>query len=223
MFLASVLVVSFALAGGVASAEVPLKTDRVDVFQLKSITKKRRFEITPSFSVSMNDAFVHTLLLGGALTFHIAEGFAFEATGGYAFTFDSQASISLRDGVDPNQPGKVVKPQVSKTFFNVFGHFVWSPLVGKFALGRRVVDFDLFLLGGAGFVLTNRGGRAAASFGFGWRVFLAKWAAIRFDVRDAIYGQELLGVTTLTHNVFVTVGLSFLLPTEPIYTFDREP
>jgi len=205
------------------AAAAPLKKDRVDVFQLKSVTKKRRHELTPQFSVSLNDSFVQSMMVGLAYTFHITEGFAFELSGGYAFTFETQTVTDLRNGIDPSQPGNVIKPQVSKLQILAFGHLVWTPLVGKFKIGKSIVDFDIYLVGGAGYVRTNRDNLVGASFGFGWRVFLAKWLAMRLDLRDAIFGQELLGRSVLTHNLFFTIGFGFILPTQPVYTFEQEP
>lgn len=217
----------------------PLKRDRVDVFQLKSITKKRRHELTPQFSVSLNDSFVQTLMVGGSYNFHITEAFGFEVNGGYAFTFDSAAVNDLRGGnrfltkngeqFNNSQPSIIVKPQVSKLVGLVLGHFVWSPLVGKFSVGQAIFDFDIFLIGGAGAIFTNRGAvLPAASFGFGFRVFLAKWFTMRLDIKDAIFGQNFTvgsgnEVATLTHNLFFSIGFGFVLPTEPVYTFEQEP
>lgn len=213
----------FLLGSFAPVAAEPLKKDRVDVFQLKSVTKKRRHELTPLISLSLNDSFIQTMVVGLAYTFHITEGFAFELSGGYAFTFETQTVNDLRNGVDPSQPGKVIKPQFSRVQFYGFGHLVWTPLLGKFKIGKSIVDFDIYLVGGAGYVRTNRDNLVAASFGFGWRVFLTKWLAMRVDVRDAIFGQELLGRSVLTHNLSATLGFGFILPTQPIYTFEQEP
>lgn len=201
----------------------PLKKDRIDTFQLKSITKKRRHELALQVSASLNDSFVQTMVLGGSYSFHITEGFAFELSGGYALTAQTQTVTDLRVGIDPSQPGKVIRPSLSRVQFHAFGHLVWTPLLGKFALGKAVFDFDIYLVGGAGYIRTNRDNLIGASFGIGWRVFLTKWCTLRMDLRDSIYSQKLLGVSVLTHNLFFNLGVGFLLPTEPVYTFEKEP
>ena len=47
------------------------------------------------------------------------------------------------------------------------------------------------------------------TFGFGYRVYLADWAALQLDVRDHVFSLDLLGKRQSTHNAELTGGLSF--------------
>ena len=224
-----------ALQGFSPTEAAPLTKDRVDVLQLKSITKKRRHEFTPLFSLGLNDSFVQVMTLGLGYTYHLTEGFAFELRGAYAFSSSkgivqdmrSSGKNALLQPVDGSVSTAKFNPSLSQPLFYGFGSFLWSPLVGKFVLGKSIFDFDIFLSAGVGYVRTveaNEGkDLVGVSFGVGWRIFLAKWLSLRVDIRDTVYSQELFGVNVLTHNVFVSAGFGFFFPFEPIYSVDTIP
>jgi hypothetical protein len=48
--------------------------------------------------------------------------------------------------------------------------------------------------------------------GFGMKVFMGKAVALRFDVRDHVFQQELLDKSFLVNDVSATLGLSLFLP-----------
>lgn len=212
----------------------PLTKDRVDVFQLKSITKKQRHEFTPQFALTLNDPFVQTITLGLSYAFHLNEGLAFELTGRFAFSSITPLIEQMRTSGDkailrPNGGGSAddeFNPALSFPQVYASGSLVWSPFVGKFTLGAAIVDMNIYLLAGAGYVMSNRANQQqhlpSANFGIGFRFFLAKWLSLRIDVRDVIYGQQLQTlsrpeVNMLVHNVFVNIGFGIFLPFTPNY------
>ena len=85
-FVAGTIAFFIALQGFSPTEAAPLSKDRVDVLQLKSITKKRRHELTPLLSLGLNDSFVQVMTVGLGYTYHLTEGFAFELRGAYAFS-----------------------------------------------------------------------------------------------------------------------------------------
>lgn len=218
----------------------PLRRDRVEVFQLKSVTKKRRFELAPIVSVGLNDSFVQVMNVGGSFTYHISEGLSFDLRGFYAIPVltdligqmrEGGANALLRTNATGSSPDKF-NPAISRPRFYGMGHFIWSPLIGKFAAGNSVVDFDIYLMMGGGVVLTDKPGGTSAllpgvSFGVGGRLLLTRWLTLRFEVQDVMYSQTLTGdggeVGVLTHNVFFSVGFGFMFPLKPVYTFEAEP
>lgn len=228
----------FLFATGAESA--PLKQDRVDVLQLKSITKKRRHELTPMFSVGLNDTFVQLLNVGAVYTFHITEGFAFDLRFSYAFPLTTGLVGDLRDSgpnalLQTNATGASTdkfNPTLSRPQIFAAGHFLWSPLIGKFALGKAVVDFDIYIFAGGGYIYSVQpGGKVShaggVSFGGGWRLLLTRWLTMRLEIQDMIYTQRLASDTSeismLTHRVFFSIGFGFMFPISPVYTFEREP
>ncbi len=240
LFSAIVSVGLFALLLAPEAQGVPLKRDRVEVFQLKSVTKKRRFELAPIFSVSLNDNFVQLLNVGGGFTYHISEGIAFDLRAFYAIPLltglvgqmrEAGANALLRANATGASNDKF-NPAVSRPRFYGMGHFVWSPLIGKFAVGKTVVDFDVYLFAGGGVIASNLpGGKLVitpgASFGAGGRLLLTQWLTMRFEIQDILYSQQLTGdggkVNVLTNNVLFSVGLGFMFPLKPVYTNDGEP
>lgn len=219
----------------------PLKRDRVDVFQLKSITKKRRHELTPVFSVGLNDNFVQLMNVGLIYTYHISEGLAFDLRFSYAFSSltglvsDLRASGSealLQPAAGQTSTDKF-NPTLSRPQMFATAHFIWSPFIGKFAVGKAVVDFDFYIFAGGGYINATRPGgqlshMAGVSFGGGWRFLFTRWFSMRVEVQDIIFSQTLTNdvgaeVGVLTHSVFLSVGLSFFFPVKPVYTYQREP
>jgi outer membrane beta-barrel protein len=207
----------------------PLKADRVDVFQLKSITKKRRHELTPLFSVGLNDPYVQVMTVGLSYAYHITEGFSFELRGAYSFSpalglvneMRQSGPNALLQPIDGSVSSDKFNPSITRPQFFAFGTFLWSPLVGKFSIGKSVIDFDIYLSAGVGYVRTIESNVArnlvGVDFGIGWRIFLARWLTLRLDLRDTIYSQQVFNTNILTHNVFFTVGLGFLFPGTPQY------
>jgi outer membrane beta-barrel protein len=202
----------------------PLTEDRVDVFQLKPITKKRRHEFVGLFTASVNDGFLQTLMGGGSYTFHISEGIGIEASGLFGTGLNTTIVDRLRsgEGTTTRADGSEIKinPDFARPQIFAFGNLVWSPFPGKFTSGNLIFDVDIYFVAGAGYVRTNRDNLFGMSFGMGLRVMMLSWLVMRLDVRDYIYSQRLLGgtVSVLNHNIFVTLGLGFVFPVNPLYT-----
>ncbi|MCB9638828.1 MAG: outer membrane beta-barrel domain-containing protein [Myxococcales bacterium] len=202
----------------------PLTEDRVDVFQLKSITKKRRHELSGIFAGSFNDGFMQTVMGGASYTFHATEGFGFEVLGLFGTGFNTTITDRLRagTGTTPTPEGQElkIKPEFARPQIMAFGSFVWSPFPGKFQVGNGIVDMDAYITAGAGYIRTNQSDLFGVSFGLGMRWMIASWFFIRMDVRDFIFSQSLLGgnVSVLNHNLMATVGVGFVLPVTSLYT-----
>jgi outer membrane beta-barrel protein len=228
------LALSLLLPLAAVAAPVP-KKDRVDVFQYKTVTKKRRHEFMPTFSLTLNDPFLQTIAVGGSYTYHISEGIAFEVMGAWTYASNTSLVEDFRSGnralpndwpaglnpYENNKGQKRINPATSRSQFYVNGCLLWAPLQGKFAFGGSfVVDMELFLSAGVGYLRTNQDpyNMLSTIFGFGFRFFLAKWVSLRIDLRDHIFSQTLLGKTVLSHNVFLGVGIGFIFPTAPVRT-----
>ena len=50
------------------------------------------------------------------------------------------------------------------------------------------------------------------SGGMGMKFYFGDWFALRFDVRDQVLQQEILGESTIVNNVSATFGLSMFMP-----------
>ena len=207
----------------------PDKKDRVDVFQLRTVTKQRRHELTPGLSLTMNDPYIQVLAASVSYTYHLSEGVGLELSGAFLQAIETDLIRQIRGGgeggilkssKDGSVPTDKFSPIITTPQFFVFANFVWSPIMAKFSLGNLVLDIDFFVLAGFGYVRSKNENLIASSIGLGARVFFTRWLALRVDIRDIIYSQTIQpqNIGLLTHNVYCTVGLSFFLPFTPFYT-----
>ena len=98
-------------------------------------------------------------------------------------------------------------------FTRVFGSLTWSPLYGKLKLVAATIwRYDLYFVAGPGVVVNPISLGAAGNFGVGFRVFLHQAVALRFDVRDYLYRQQLLSEDYYVNDLAFTTGLSVFLP-----------
>lgn len=107
----------------------------------------------------------------------------------------------------------------------------FSPIYGKFSLFNwGLVHADFYLTAGGGIATTeyqkadeswvDTGMYFTGTFGLGFRIFLARWFAVRLDVRDFTFAARVKGEagtataapveTKIRNTLFVLVGVSFL-------------
>jgi len=106
----------------------------------------------------------------------------------------------------------------------------FSPIYGKFSLFNwGLARADFYVTAGGGVTTTeymrpdeswvDTGIYFMGNFGFGFRIFLARWLAIRLDMRDFTFAAKVeseagaTGTTTETkirNTMFVMLGVSFL-------------
>ena len=122
---------------------------------------------------------------------------------------------------------------------NYFGLNVqFSPIYGKWSLfGLGLGHADFYVTAGGGIATTeyqkanenwvDTGTYFVGNFGLGFRIFLARWFAIRLDVRDFTFAARVMGdagaatlsmpETKIRNTLFVMLGVSFLfLGEEPV-------
>jgi outer membrane beta-barrel protein len=154
------------------------------------------------------DLYSSSWLAGGAYTFHFSEDLGLEAS--VQFThFTSAVTDSYERRYpeiqvinNPDQPGRLY-----------FGHLVWSFAYGKLRWlgdGTSRFDFNFAFGGGVTDDTTSRG--ATASAGLGTKFYFGKWFAVRFDVRDHVLREVLVGDEHLVNDILVTMGASVFIP-----------
>lgn len=145
--------------------------------------------------------FGSSFVYGARGGYHITEDFFVEAA--YAATKVSDESFRqiLPGGVFPQQ-------KINLTYYNLSAG--WNVLPGEVFLGsKRAKPAALYLIGGVGSTKFDQQRRPTFNVGFGYRVFLADWAALQLDMRDHIYSLDLLGKRQSTQNLELTGGLAF--------------
>lgn len=167
--------------------------------------KQARHEFSFGGGYYVSDLFSGTYVLNGSYTFHMTENTAVEIGG--AFT---HANADVIRAIE-DQRGTVLEDDYADVRF-VESLLLWTPVYGKLRLGGSIVRFDIHLDMGVGVVdsATSRGTTGVA--GLGSKLFIGDAVALRIDLRDHVFRQELLSESFLVNDLSVTAGLSVFLP-----------
>jgi outer membrane beta-barrel protein len=153
------------------------------------------------------DLYSSNWVAGGALTYHFSEDLGLEASAQF-----TRFRSAVTDSYERRYPEIQVLDSTNKAGSLYFGHLVWSFAYGKLRwLGDGTSRFDFNLAFGAGVTddTTSRG--VTGSAGIGTKFFFGKWFALRFDVRDHILQEVLVGDQHLVNDILVTVGASVFI------------
>ncbi len=196
--------------------------DKVKAVQRKGFMKAHRFELSPRFSVTVNDPYYLKYGAGLRLAYSFEDSFAVALRGTY---FQPYRLNSVREGK------LAFRSQLlsSQLYGRVVLDGVWSPIYGKFSfLRQNIIHFDLYLSAGGGLVWTatslaprNEGPHLAADLGTGLRFYPTEWMAIELGLDCTLYpDQPSKSVPGTIQRVFVTnLGFSFFLPTRFNYKY----
>jgi outer membrane beta-barrel protein len=196
--------------------------DRVKAVQRKGFLKRGRFEISPLFSASLNDAFYQKL--GGSLRlgYHVADSFALAVKGTY---YQPLRTSNVREGQVAFQSQLLTSQLDGEAMLQG----IWSPVYGKIAFrSKQIVHFDVFLHAGLGAVWTatsgsprDEGPHLATGFGGGVRFFPNEWLALELGLSATLYPDQpnLAVPSTLQRVVAAGAGFSFFLPTSFDYVY----
>jgi outer membrane beta-barrel protein len=171
-------------------------------------TKALRAELSAMGGYYAADLYSSNWVVGGALTFHVSEDFALEAS--YQYTRFTSAvtqtyerrfpQISLEESTD--KPGNLY-----------FGHLIWTFAYGKLRwMGGGISRFDFNFALGAGVTDDQTARGLTGSAGFGSKLFFGKWFAVRADLRDHVLQEALVGDEHLVNDVIFTLGMSVFFP-----------
>ena len=184
-------------------ADLFAKRKRRDVRD-RLFQQTNRHEITVQGGYYVSDLFDGTYVLGGAYAYHMTEDFAVEATGAWT-------RISSSGGPELERTFSLLgnKPRRELLFD---ADLVWDPAHGKLRLGGSIRHFDLYVAAGAGVVDSVLSSDIAGNAGFGLKFFLGRAIAVRIDVRDHVYRQQLLARKEWVNDVTSMIGVSVFLP-----------
>jgi outer membrane beta-barrel protein len=175
------------------------RSNRERLFQ-----QTNRHELTAWGGYYVSDLFDGTYTVGGSYSYHMTEDLAVEASGGYT-------RLTSSGGPELERTFAVLqgKPRRQLTFD---ADLVWAPAHGKMRLGGQINHFDLYLVAGSGVVDSVLSENVAGNAGFGLKFFGRRAFAVRLDVRDHVYRQQLLSQVMWVNDLTATVGLSLFLP-----------
>jgi outer membrane beta-barrel protein len=181
-----------------------MRTTRERLFQ-----QTNRHELTIQGGYYVSDLFDGTYVYGGAYTYHMTEDLAVEGSASYT-------RIASSGGPELERTFAVLenKPRRQLGFD---ANLVWVPAHAKMRLGGAITHLDLYLTAGGGVVDSVLSSDLAANGGIGMKFFLSTLGhafAIRVDVRDHFFREQLLAEKEFVNDLTVTVGLSLYLPME---------
>jgi len=172
----------------------------------RQYVKMARHELTFQGGYYVSDLLDGTFVVGGAYTYHIAEDFGVEASFGY-----SRVRSSIAQRLE-NDRAVTILPKEDRVFL-IFTDLVWSPVHGKFRLfADSIVHFDLYGAAGVGVIDNSTSFGAAGQLGLGARIWLSPSWALRLDVRDQLYRQQILTENQFVQDISLTLGVSVFLP-----------
>nr|WP_297350901.1 outer membrane beta-barrel domain-containing protein [uncultured Caldimonas sp.] len=159
------------------------------------------FEAGLFTGVYSTESFGASVVSGVRLGYHITEDFFVEGT--YARTKVSDESFRqiLPGGVFGSE-------KETLTYYNV--SLGYNILPGEIFLGsKRAKASTIYIIAGVGSTKFTEQSNQTINFGLGTRVFLADWASVQVDMRDHMFSYDLLGKRKSTHNLELTMGLTF--------------
>jgi len=138
---------------------------------------------------------------GARIGYHITEDFFVEGVYGQTKVSDELFRQILPGGVFVAETEKL-------SYYNLSIGYNLFP--GEIFIGaRRARPSQFYLIAGFGSTKFVNQSKPTFNAGFGYRVYLADWAALQLDLRDHVFSIDLLGKRESTQNIELTAGLSF--------------
>jgi outer membrane beta-barrel protein len=175
------------------------------------IRKALRHEISAMGGWYAGDISDGAPIYGGAYTFHFTEDLGLEAS--YLRTRQHFALLDNLIARQQNLVGIVETQDNPEQFF--LGNLVWSLAYGKVRwLGGAIGRFDFYVSLGGGATVEPGDLGITGSGGFGLKLYLTEWLALRLDTRDLVHAQQRvqLGVDRVVNDLTVLGGLSLFIP-----------
>ena len=176
--------------------------------QERLFIKSFRHELSAMGGYYAADLYSSNWVAGGAYTFHFSEDLALEASVDF-----TRFRSAVTQAYEQRYPQIMVLDRTNKPGNLYFGHIVWSFAYGKLRwMGDGISRFDFNVAFGAGVTDDSTSRGVTASAGIGTKLYFGKWFAVRFDVRDHVLREVLVGYEQLANDVLVTLGASVFLP-----------
>jgi outer membrane beta-barrel protein len=173
--------------------------------QRRDFLKRHRFELSGLGGFYASDALSSTYSYGGALAYYPSEDFGVEVLVTRSpVRFRLEEPFTSFDQEHHFSPGIAYQGILS---------LLWSPVHAKLKFTEQtIIHSDIFAVAGAGRTFHDSVLGLTWEAGLGIKLYLAHYVTLRFDVRDFLLPQEVLGRGRITNNVTVLGGVSLWLP-----------
>ena len=186
-----------------------IKAD-LDAKRRKRGVKERLFQKTNRHELSVRGGYYVSDVFDGsptgalAYTYHLTEEFGVEASG--SWTRIRSAAVGELERLFE------VLGNRDRNAYQFATNLVFAPLYAKMQSGDAIVRFDVVFTAGAGVVDSAVASGVAGNAGIGFVLFGGRAFAVRLDVRDYVYRQQLLAERVWVNDPSATLGLSLFLP-----------
>jgi outer membrane beta-barrel protein len=171
-------------------------------------TKAFRHELSAMGGLYAADLYSSSWLAGGAYTFHFSEDLGLEAS--VQFT---RFRSAVTDSYERRYPEVQVLDRTDRPGRLYFGHLIWTLAYGKLRwMGDGISRFDFNVALGAGITDDSTSQGVTGSAGLGAKFFFGHWFAVRFDARDHVLQEVLVGDEHIVNDIVVTLGASVFIP-----------
>ncbi len=202
----------------------------IKTVQRKNFMKLGRWEVSPHLAFVANDPFLNRYIVGAGVNYNLTEIFALEVSLDFAPDFGQADWKPLTTQlVEENS----VSPDISKMTFSGNLSFLYSPIYGKVAVGKKIINFDIYGAFGAGATVTNDDLDAlqtddtdvravstatqthpTTNIGGGARIVFTPNIAARIEGRSLVYIETVNATTLEMKNMFILQGaFSVFFPT----------
>ncbi len=176
--------------------------------QERLFTKAYRHELSVMGGYYAADLYSSNWVAGGAYTFHFSEDLALEASMQL-----TRFRTAVTDTYERRYPQVQIEDRTDKPGRLYFGHLIWSFAYGKLRwMGGGISRFDFNAALGAGVTDDSTARGITGSAGLGAKLYFGKWFALRWDVRDHLLKEALVGEEHLVNDIVVTLGASVFIP-----------
>lgn len=195
--------------GGIDLKAAAKKTVKREVYAMEQIPnlRRRRFEIQPYWSFSLNDQFVSHPGPGLALNYYISHVLAVGINANLYAGLNGDSEFNFQH----RRATRVAVP-LNEYQWSAALNFTYVPVYGKFSgLKSFIFWYDIYVVGGIGALSTrpipvidpdNRKfdfePKLAFNLGLGLRIFFNRWFAANLELRDYIYPEKLEALTIAT-------------------------
>jgi len=189
-----------------AQSTPPANNDQVVVPQVdrRDIEKPKfpsnDFEIGLFTGTYATQNFGSSWVYGARIGYHITEDFFVEGVYG-----QTKVSDELFRQILPGGIFQTTSEKLSYYNFSIGYNFLPGEI---FIGGRRARPSQFYVIAGVGSTKFDQQTKTTFNAGFGYRLYLADWAAFQLDLRDHVFSLDLLGKRQSTQNVEFTGGLT---------------
>ena len=160
------------------------------------------FEVIASFGLLSIEDFGVNPVYGFKLAYRVSEGFFIDAELGLSSAGQTSAEVLL--------PGAPLLSDTERDLTYYLVNLGYDVFPGEtFVTDALTYNTAFYVIAGIGNTEFAGASHFTLSMGFGYRVSLADYLAVYFDVRDHTYNMDLLGDNKLTNNMEISLGIGF--------------